>query len=52
MTIRQRASDDGPRWQRYFAVTEAGWSHALDTLKEYVESDWLYHVKTIREAKA
>ncbi len=52
VTIRQRASEDGPRWQRYFAVTEAGWSHALDTLKEYVESDWLYHGKAITEAKA
>ncbi|MGD9905578.1 MAG: SRPBCC domain-containing protein [Vicinamibacterales bacterium] len=52
VTIRQTAGDDGPRWRRYFALTQAGWSHALDTLKDYLEHEWLYRVKTIKEARS
>jgi len=50
VTVRQSASDEGPRWQRYFAVTEQGWNDALGTLKDYLENEWLYRVKTIKKA--
>jgi uncharacterized protein YndB with AHSA1/START domain len=49
VTIRQSASEDGPRWQRYFTLTKAGWTGALDTLKDYLEHEWLYRVKTIKQ---
>ena len=26
VTVRQSASEDGPRWRRYFALTEPGWT--------------------------
>jgi uncharacterized protein YndB with AHSA1/START domain len=52
VTVRQSASDEGPRWDRYFALTKAGWTNALDTLKDYVENEWLYRVKTIKDAGA
>ena len=48
VTVRQSAGDDGPRWQRYFTLTRAGWVSALETLKDYLENEWLYRVKTIR----
>jgi uncharacterized protein YndB with AHSA1/START domain len=49
VTIRQSAGEDGPRWQRYFMLTKAGWASALDTLKDYLEHEWLYRVKTIKQ---
>lgn len=49
--VRQSASEDGPRWQRYFALTEQGWGEALATLKDYLENEWLYRVKTIKQAR-
>jgi len=51
VTVRQSASEEGPRWQRYFALTEHGWTGALATLKDYLENEWLYRVKTIKQAK-
>lgn len=51
VTVRQSASDEGPRWQRYFALTERGWTDALATLKDYLENEWLYRVKTIKQAR-
>lgn len=50
VTVRQSASEDGPRWQRYFALSERGWTDALATLKDYLENEWLYRVKTIKQA--
>lgn len=52
VTVRQSGSEDGPRWRRYFALTEYGWTEALATLKDYVENEWLYRVHTIKHAKA
>jgi uncharacterized protein YndB with AHSA1/START domain len=49
ITIRQSAGEDGPRWQRYFSLTKPGWASALDTLKDYLEHEWLYRVKTIKQ---
>jgi uncharacterized protein YndB with AHSA1/START domain len=51
VTVTQRAGERGPRWDRYFALTEAGWAHALETLKDYLEHEWLYHVKAITQAR-
>ena len=51
VTVRQSASDEGPRWHRYFALTEHGWRAALATLKDYLENEWLYRVHTIKQAK-
>jgi uncharacterized protein YndB with AHSA1/START domain len=51
VTVRQSASDEGPRWHRYFAVTEDGWTGALATLKDYLENEWLYRVHTIKQAR-
>ncbi len=51
VTVRQSAGDDGPRWRRYFALTQAGWTNALETLKDYLEHEWLYRVKTIKQAR-
>jgi uncharacterized protein YndB with AHSA1/START domain len=50
VTVRQSASEDGPRWQRYFALTKPGWAHALETLKDYLENEWLYRVKALKQA--
>jgi uncharacterized protein YndB with AHSA1/START domain len=51
VTVRQSASEDGPRWQRYFALTKDGWTGALETLKDYLENEWLYRVRTIKQAR-
>jgi hypothetical protein len=51
VTVRQSASEDGPRWQRYFAMAEQGWTEALATLKDYLENEWLYRVKTIKQQR-
>lgn len=37
--VRLSGEDDGPRWQRYFAVMRAGWPRALDELKRYLEAE-------------
>ncbi len=50
VTVRQSASDDGPRWQRYFTLTEQGWAGGLAMLKDYLENEWLYRVRTIKDA--
>lgn len=49
VTVRQSASEDGPRWQRYFGLTKHGWTEALATLKDYLEHEWLYRVRTIKQ---
>ncbi len=51
VSVRQSASDDGPRWQRYFVLTKHGWGEALAALKDYLENEWLYRVKTIKQAR-
>ena len=51
VTVRQSASDDGPRWQRYFALTRQGWTEALATLKDYLENEWLYRVRSIKDTR-
>lgn len=51
LTVRQSASDEGPRWHRYFALSEQGWNDALATLKDYLENEWLYRVHTIKQAR-
>lgn len=51
VTVRQSAADDGPRWQRYFSITREGWNGALATLKDYLENEWLYRVRTIKQAR-
>jgi uncharacterized protein YndB with AHSA1/START domain len=37
LVIRQSGADEGPRWQRYFAIMGEGWDRALDALKEHLE---------------
>lgn len=49
VTVRQSASDDGPRWRRYFTLTQHGWTDALAMLKDYLENEWLYRVRTIKD---
>jgi uncharacterized protein YndB with AHSA1/START domain len=51
VTVRQSASEEGPRWHRYFTLTENGWRDALATLKDYLENEWLYRVRTLKQAK-
>ncbi|MEZ5291677.1 MAG: hypothetical protein R2745_11370 [Vicinamibacterales bacterium] len=51
VTVRQTASEDGERWQRYFTLTRAGLDEALATLKDYIENEWLYKVKTIKQGR-
>ena len=51
VTVRQSASEEGPRWERYFALTKSGWTEAVATLKDYIENEWLYRVKTIKQGK-
>lgn len=51
VTVRQSASETGVRWLRYFEVTEQGWLAALATLKDYLENEWLYRVKTIKQGR-
>ena len=50
VTVRHSAGDDGPRWRRYFTLTQAGWASALETLKAYLENEWLHRVKIIKQA--
>lgn len=37
LAIRQSGDDEGPRWQRYFAIMGDGWDRALEMLKEHLE---------------
>lgn len=50
VSVRQSASDTGPRWDRYFAIAKDGWEQSLDTLRDYLENEWLYRVRTIKQA--
>ena len=45
VTVRQSAEDEGPRWQRYFALTDGGWERALWDMKDHLarETDRLGH---------
>jgi uncharacterized protein YndB with AHSA1/START domain len=36
LTVRQSGEQRGLRWERYFAVVEAGWTRALDTLQRHL----------------
>ena len=38
LRVRQSGSDEGTRWQRYYALISAGWESSLDSLKRYLES--------------
>lgn len=51
VTVRQSASEDGPRWRRYFTLTQRGWADGLAMLKDYIENEWLYRVKTIKDQR-
>ena len=51
VTVHQSASEEGPRWERYFSLTKRGWTEAVATLKDYIENEWLYRVKTIKQGK-
>jgi len=35
--VRQSGSDEGARWQRYYALIAAGWESSLDALKQHLE---------------
>lgn len=37
LRVRQSGSDEGIRWQRYYALISAGWKASLDALKQYLE---------------
>ena len=37
LEVRQSGSDDGARWQRYYALISAGWKSSLDALKRHLE---------------
>ncbi len=37
LRVRQSGSDDGIRWQRYYALISAGWESSLEALKRYLE---------------
>ena len=39
LAVRLSGEDDGPRWQRYFAVMRAGWPRALAALKRHLETE-------------
>lgn len=52
VTVRQSASETGPRWDRYFAIAKDGWATSIDTLRDYLENEWLYRVRTIKRAGA
>ncbi len=43
--VRQSGYEESPRWRRYYEVMHTGWQRALDTLKDYVENQWLYRLK-------
>lgn len=36
--VTQRGSEDGERWKRYYEVIAPGWEHALQSLKQYLET--------------
>ena len=38
VSVTQRASEDGERWQRYYEVIAPGWDRALRSLKRYLEA--------------
>jgi uncharacterized protein YndB with AHSA1/START domain len=38
VTVTQRATEHGDRWQRYFQVIAPGWERALESLKRYLET--------------
>ena len=37
VSVRQSGSDEGIRWQRYYALISAGWPSSLAALKQYLE---------------
>lgn len=37
LVVRQSATDEGPRWQRYFLLMAEGWDEALEALREHLE---------------
>jgi uncharacterized protein YndB with AHSA1/START domain len=39
VAVRLSGPDEGPRWQRYFAVMRAGWPRALGELKRLLEAE-------------
>jgi hypothetical protein len=45
LIVRQTADDQGPRWQRYFALMSRGWERALASLKAHLEGQHLWTQK-------
>jgi len=39
LTVRQSGDDEGPRWERYFAIVAGGWQRALAELKDHLERE-------------
>ena len=37
LRVRQSGSDEGARWQRYYALISTGWEASLEALKRYLE---------------
>jgi hypothetical protein len=35
--VQRGLEDEGPRWQRYYEVLNAGWPRALETMRDYLE---------------
>jgi uncharacterized protein YndB with AHSA1/START domain len=42
LIVRQSAGDEGPRWERYFALMSPGWERALANLKAHLEGQHLW----------
>ena len=43
--VTQSGYEESARWRRYYEVMGTGWQRALDVLKDYVENQWLYHIR-------
>ena len=41
VTVRQSGEGEGPRWERYFSITERGWDSALREMQAYMERESL-----------
>lgn len=41
LTVRQSGEQEGPRWERYFEVVEAGWTRALGEMQRHLGEERL-----------
>ncbi len=39
LIVRLTGADEGPRWQRYFAIMNGGWARAIDDLRRHLEGE-------------